>query len=250
MAAASAERLSPARTMRIAESLYMDGYISYPRVDNTVYPSSLDLADTVKAISGNPAYAPYCKELLAKASSRPRAARRRRLPTTRPSTRPPRPRPTIWLPPTTSCTPHRAPLPGDAVRGGRHRGHEGRPRRERPSRSWRRATFWRSRGLPRHLPLRPQERRAAARAFRGRDHRVQRRHLHEEADRAARALQPGQADPGDGEAGLGTKSTRHAPVERPYAVKYCVNDPIEPSQLGMAVCDALTSSRRTSRTPR
>ena len=52
--------------MRIAESLYMDGYISYPRVDNTVYPSSLDLADTVKAISGNPAYAPYCKELLAK----------------------------------------------------------------------------------------------------------------------------------------------------------------------------------------
>ena len=38
MAAASAEGLSPARTMRIAESLYMDGYISYPRVDNTVYP--------------------------------------------------------------------------------------------------------------------------------------------------------------------------------------------------------------------
>ena len=66
MAAASAEGLSPARTMRIAESLYMDGYISYPRVDNTVYPTSLDLADTVKAISGNPAYAPYCKELLAK----------------------------------------------------------------------------------------------------------------------------------------------------------------------------------------
>ena len=66
MAAASAEGISPARTMRIAESLYMDGYISYPRVDNTVYPSSLDLAETVKAIAGNPAYAPYCKELLAK----------------------------------------------------------------------------------------------------------------------------------------------------------------------------------------
>ncbi len=40
MAAASAEGLTPARTMRLAESLYMDGFISYPRVDNTVYPSS------------------------------------------------------------------------------------------------------------------------------------------------------------------------------------------------------------------
>ena len=103
MAAASAEGLSPARTMRIAESLYMDGYISYPRVDNTVYPSSLDLAETVRAISGNPAYAPYCKNCWRRASSPPRAARRRR-PTTRPSTPRPRPRPTIWRPPTTSCT--------------------------------------------------------------------------------------------------------------------------------------------------
>ena len=66
MAAAAAEGLSPARTMRIAESLYMDGYISYPRVDNTVYPSSLNLAEVVRTISGNPAYAPYCNELLAK----------------------------------------------------------------------------------------------------------------------------------------------------------------------------------------
>ncbi len=66
MAAASAEGLSPARTMRIAESLYMDGYISYPRVDNTVYPDTLDLRETVAAIAGNPAYAPYCKALLAK----------------------------------------------------------------------------------------------------------------------------------------------------------------------------------------
>ena len=37
------EGITPARTMRIAESLYMDGLISYPRVDNTVYPPTLDL---------------------------------------------------------------------------------------------------------------------------------------------------------------------------------------------------------------
>ncbi|MFR7403159.1 MAG: DNA topoisomerase [Coriobacteriaceae bacterium] len=58
MAAASAEGISPARCMRIAESLYMDGYISYPRVDNTVYPDSLDLAEVVDAIAANPCLRP------------------------------------------------------------------------------------------------------------------------------------------------------------------------------------------------
>ena len=65
-AAAAAEGISPARTMRIAESLYMDGLISYPRVDNTVYPRSLDLRATVKAISAVPQYAPACRELLSR----------------------------------------------------------------------------------------------------------------------------------------------------------------------------------------
>jgi DNA topoisomerase I len=34
--------ITPARAMRLAEDLYMDGYVSYPRTDNTVYPPSLD----------------------------------------------------------------------------------------------------------------------------------------------------------------------------------------------------------------
>ncbi|MDR3036825.1 MAG: DNA topoisomerase I [Coriobacteriales bacterium] len=63
-AAAAAEGLSPGRTMRIAESLYMNGYISYPRVDNTVYPASLDLRATVKTLAGVPAYAPFAQQLL------------------------------------------------------------------------------------------------------------------------------------------------------------------------------------------
>jgi DNA topoisomerase-1 len=35
--------LSAANAMRIAEDLYMNGYISYPRTDNTIYPPSLNL---------------------------------------------------------------------------------------------------------------------------------------------------------------------------------------------------------------
>ena len=50
-AAAAAEGISPARTMRIAESLYMAGFISYPRVDNTVYPRTLDIAGIVGGLS-------------------------------------------------------------------------------------------------------------------------------------------------------------------------------------------------------
>ncbi len=64
-AAAAAEGLSPARTMRIAESLYMEGLISYPRVDNTVYPSSLNLRECVTMLKKVPQYRPYCEQLLA-----------------------------------------------------------------------------------------------------------------------------------------------------------------------------------------
>ncbi len=42
--------ITPSRAMRIAEDLYMDGYISYPRTDNTVYPSSLDTEELVKQL--------------------------------------------------------------------------------------------------------------------------------------------------------------------------------------------------------
>ncbi len=42
--------ITPSRAMRIAEDLYMDGYISYPRTDNTVYPKSLETRELVKQL--------------------------------------------------------------------------------------------------------------------------------------------------------------------------------------------------------
>lgn len=51
MSAASSAGLTPARAMRAAESLYLDGLISYPRTDNTVYPPSLDLHASLRDLS-------------------------------------------------------------------------------------------------------------------------------------------------------------------------------------------------------
>jgi DNA topoisomerase-1 len=42
--------ITPSRAMRIAEDLYMDGYISYPRTDNTVYPRSLNTKELIGSL--------------------------------------------------------------------------------------------------------------------------------------------------------------------------------------------------------
>ncbi|HWM55403.1 MAG TPA: DNA topoisomerase I, partial [Solirubrobacterales bacterium] len=42
--------ITPASAMRIAEDLYMDGFISYPRTDNTVYPVSLPIHELVSSL--------------------------------------------------------------------------------------------------------------------------------------------------------------------------------------------------------
>jgi len=43
--------ITPASAMRIAEDLYMDGFISYPRTDNTVYPRSLPVRELVSSLT-------------------------------------------------------------------------------------------------------------------------------------------------------------------------------------------------------
>ena len=47
---------SAANAMRIAEDLYMNGFISYPRTDNTVYPPSLDLNGLLVTLLASPFY--------------------------------------------------------------------------------------------------------------------------------------------------------------------------------------------------
>jgi DNA topoisomerase I len=47
LTAAASLGIGPSRAARIAEDLYTEGYISYPRTDNTVYPQSLDLREVL-----------------------------------------------------------------------------------------------------------------------------------------------------------------------------------------------------------
>jgi DNA topoisomerase-1 len=63
ISAASGIGFSAANAMRIAEWLYINGFISYPRTDNTVYPSSIDLK-ALMALFAKGAFALEAKELL------------------------------------------------------------------------------------------------------------------------------------------------------------------------------------------
>ena len=238
MAAAAAEGLSPARTMRIAESLYMDGYISYPRVDNTVYPASLDLEDIVKRLAGNPAYAPHCRELLAKG---PLKATRGKKETT---DHPP-------IHPTNLATPDMLPaadfklynlvarrflatLSEAAVVEGTKAvlqvgGESFVGTGDVLVKPGYRAIY--PYGLKKDEQL-PALSEGQVIGFQGATC------THKQTEPPARYSQ-GRLIQEMEKLGLGTKSTRHSIIERLYEVKYVQNDPIEPSQLGIAVCDAL-----------
>ncbi len=71
LSAAAALGISTASAMRAAETLYMRGFISYPRVDNTVYPSSLNLREVLKTLSSSAEFGSLAAELLEKKELKP-----------------------------------------------------------------------------------------------------------------------------------------------------------------------------------
>ena len=66
MSAASNLGIQPKRAMSIAEKLYMEGFTSYPRTDNTHYPDSLDLREILKKFSKTNEFGDLAKKLLKK----------------------------------------------------------------------------------------------------------------------------------------------------------------------------------------
>ena len=74
--AATSLGFSAAAAMRIAEDLYMSGHISYPRTDNTVYPNSLDLREALQIIASGE-FASEAGQLLAQPSLTPSRGNKR-----------------------------------------------------------------------------------------------------------------------------------------------------------------------------
>ena len=247
-AAAAAEGISPARAMRLAESLYMDGLISYPRVDNTVYPSSLDLKDCVRTISKVPQYAPTCKALL----SQPKltATRGKQETTDHPpiyptaAADPERLQPAEWKLYNLIARRFLATLMDQATIEGTKVKLDvnGQP--------------FQASG---DVLVDPGFRAAYPYGLKKDDQLPE---LHEgdvcdveKMDLLAKQTEPparysqGKLIQEMEKRGLGTKSTRASIIDTLYQRKYLKNDPCEPSQLGMAIIDALNTYAPRITTP-
>ena len=237
-AAAAAEGISPARTMRIAESLYMAGFISYPRVDNTVYPRTLDIAGIVGGLSSNsPALRPVCQKVLAG----PMKPTRGKTETTdHPPIHPTgqgdpetldggqkklymliarRFLATLMGPATIENTKLSIDVSGEPFTASGDVLVDAGFREAYPY------------GLKRDEQLPPL---AEGDAIDVSDIKLEAK----QTEPPARYSQ-GRLVQEMEKRGLGTKSTRASIIERLYQVRYLKNDPIEPSQLGMAIVDAL-----------
>ncbi len=237
-AAAASEGLSPARTMRLAESLYMSGLISYPRVDNTVYPRSLDLAECVRNLQKVPQYAPVCKELLA--LPKLTATRGKQETTDHPPIYPTAPadpdklQPAEWKLYNLVARRFLATLMESSVSEATKVSFDiaGEP--------------FVSTGV---VLVKPGFRAIYPYGLK-KDDQLPLLEVGDVCDVRKMALEAKQTEPparySQGRLiqemerrGLGTKSTRASIIQRLYDVKYLKGDPVEPSQLGMAVIKAL-----------
>ncbi|KAM7277602.1 hypothetical protein ACFE04_004736 [Oxalis oulophora] len=63
----------PHLAMQLAERLYTQGFISYPRTESTSYPSSFDFRATLSTLANIPMWGDYVKTLLAEGYHKPRS---------------------------------------------------------------------------------------------------------------------------------------------------------------------------------
>ena len=247
-AAAAAEGISPARAMRLAESLYMDGLISYPRVDNTVYPSSLDLKDCVRTISKVPQYAPTCKALL----SQPKltATRGKQETTDHPpiyptgAADPEKLQPAAWKLYNLIARRFLATLLGPATIEGTKVTFDVNGEPFQAS-----GTVLADPGFRSIYPYGLKKDDQLPELHEGDVCDVEKMDLLAKQTEPPARYSQGKLIQEMEKRGLGTKSTRASIIDTLYQRKYLKNDPCEPSQLGMAIIDALNTYAPRITTP-
>ena len=246
-AAAASEGITPARTMRIAESLYMDGLISYPRVDNTVYPKSLDLKGILSALSGVAVYREHVNRILAGPLHATRGAKETTdhppiTPTA--AADPSKLKPEEWKLYNLVARRFLATLSDPAVIEGTKvtidvAGEPFVAKGDVLVVPGFRGIYPYGLKKDEQLPVLTE---GATVDFFG-------------AELAAKQTEPpsrysqGKLIQEMEKRGLGTKATRHAIIERLIEVKYAINEPLEPTCLGRAVIDALSQFAPRITTP-
>ncbi|PIO60659.1 DNA topoisomerase, partial [Teladorsagia circumcincta] len=70
--ASSSFGISPASTMSVAEQLYTQGFISYPRTETTAYPPNFDLLGTLKQQANNSKWGDVVKKVLSEGIRKPK----------------------------------------------------------------------------------------------------------------------------------------------------------------------------------
>ncbi|MCL2529640.1 MAG: DNA topoisomerase I [Coriobacteriia bacterium] len=249
IAAASAEGLSPSRTMRIAETLYMAGYISYPRVDNTVYPDTLDLREVAGMLAGIPQYASYAQKLLAQGNLT--ATRGKTFDTDHPPIYPTAVassdslRAEEWKLYNLVARRFMATLSGPATVEGTKVAIDiaGEPFEAR-------GDVLVEPGFRAIYPYGLKKDEQLPQLAEGQTVAVQGTSLDQKQTEPPSRFSAGRLIQEMEKAGLGTKSTRHAIIERLVEVRYIQNDPVEPTQLGIAVIDALGAYAPQITTPK
>ena len=240
--------ITPASAMRIAEDLYMDGFISYPRTDNTVYPASLPLRELVSSLVRVKEFSAAAGLLDGELKADPRQKRDHRPPADLPDPGDPPRRPRG--PEETGLRTGRAPLPrhlqpadDHRVDPRRHRGRLGdllRPRlgRRRPR-------------LRRHLHLRPLRRRGDPGPAGGPDScdlDGEPWIVDKETQPPSRISQAKLIEMME-ERGLGTKATRADIIQKLFDRGYVYGNPPVPSETGIALYEAFKNYVPAMATP-
>ena len=247
-AAAASEGLAPGRAMRIAESLYMDGLISYPRVDNTVYPSSLDIRGILRTLSGVPAYREHAQRILAGGEFHPTRGAQETTdhPPIHPTgaADPEKMKPEEWKLYNLVARRFMATLSDAAIVEGTKvtidvAGEPFLAKGDVLAVPGFRAVY--PYGLKKDEQL-PAMHEGDTVEFLGAEM------AQKQTEPPARYSQ-GKLIQEMEKRGLGTKATRHAIIERLLEVRYVVNDPLEPTCLGRAVIDALSQFAPRITTP-